>query len=841
MMYKLRKNNKGAALMMVLVAVALVTVLVTTMITASLINIQMKASERKGINNFYETDAYMDMVKAVIKTDADKVLDSAYKKLLVNYKGSADEEDNFYEDFVTEFVKSMVGMTPAEVDAAAAVGGNLTMTNNLEKYAGRILSYDGGTLDKAGKAFADFTESGGSLSDADDWDGGDLKKKLQISIDYIALEKNPSTAKYTGSVIIKGVKVTYTDSNNYQTSVKTDMKISAEYPHPKIMFDKIDPSEYIFISDGMLNSSISSASTNNVIGNVCAIEGIDIKNSSSFKAKKILTNGTIFVNPSSKLEVNTENASDEYFKTNYAMVNDLSKYVYEGRLLTEDTGNNDTDLDAESFVINTDAVWANNIEINGGTYEGTGNVYLTDDLTFINKKAAYPVSSATFKKETGSVNNFVGFGNGKRIAANNSSIIFNTDKFYLNMADLSKLVLSGNALIHIDRNDATVSEITEGESISYYKLQQIYLVPTKLLGTKIGSNPTLVADIDVSTFDPVNYFKDLYAAYSSGSTPADVKAVADFEDQYGINFATLVSKLDSAMPVKFDITPNGQAYMFFNFKDVDSARWYMQQYYNNNSAVVDKLLSDLSVSTKIADLPGRSILGNYVSKSGLDTSKTALDSTSQSYTADFNTYYKQLLGSLNSKGVGGVTIGANVSIYKNLVDDVNVSKIETSSTVRNKEEDGDSKSTYYNHYVVRYYNSADGSSVLDGMSALGYGGEPNHADPDDTKVPGIIIANGDVTLSGPKFYGLIVASGDVNVNTGVEGLVIAKGKITCFDNVTYECDREMIYNMLHDDALSRLISKYLKCYDGQASSSGEKNVYTQAVKIEYDNWQENPD
>ena len=47
MMYKLRKNNKGAALMMVLVAVALVTVLVTTMITASLINIQMKASERK--------------------------------------------------------------------------------------------------------------------------------------------------------------------------------------------------------------------------------------------------------------------------------------------------------------------------------------------------------------------------------------------------------------------------------------------------------------------------------------------------------------------------------------------------------------------------------------------------------------------------------------------------------------------------------------------------------------------------------------------------------------------------------------------------------------------------
>ena len=94
-MYKLRKNNKGAALMLVLVAVALVTVLVTTMLTASLINIQMKASERKGIENFYSADTYMDLVKSVVKTDADKVLDSAYKKLLVGYTGSASEEQNF--------------------------------------------------------------------------------------------------------------------------------------------------------------------------------------------------------------------------------------------------------------------------------------------------------------------------------------------------------------------------------------------------------------------------------------------------------------------------------------------------------------------------------------------------------------------------------------------------------------------------------------------------------------------------------------------------------------------------------------------------------------------------
>lgn len=840
MIYKLRKNNKGAALMLVLVAVALVTVLVTTMLTASLINIQMKASERKGVENFYEADNYMDMVKAVIKTDADKVLDSAYKKLLINYKGTADEEENFYEGFVTEYLKAVLDMTPSQVEAAA-LGSSVTMDTKLAAYAGRILTYDGGTLDKGGKTIADFKDGDGNLVDADDWDGGALRNMLDISIDRIEIEKNPVSGKYNGVITFKGVKVTYTDEKDYQTTVKTDMKITADYPNPNITFDKIDPSQYIFINDGLLQSSISSSASNMVVGNVCSIEGISVNNKSTFNAKKILTSGTITANASSDLVINTESGSDTYFKTNYNMLNLSGIRIYEGKLLDNDTGNNDTTLDASAFKLNTDAVWAGNIEINGGSYTATGNTYLSDDLTFVNKKSAYPTSSATFNQETGVINNFVGFGSGKRKAENNSSIIFNTDKFYLDMSGLSRLVLSGNALIHIDRKDSSVSEITEGESISYYKLQQIYLVPTKLLGTKINSNPTLAADIDPDGFDPATYFNTTFANFAAGTTEADVKAVQEFETQYGISFATLYSMLDPTTPVKFDMVANGQAYMFLNFKDVDAARWYMQQYYSNNTAAVDKILDKLNASSKIMTLPSRQILGNYVSGSGIDVTKTSVDYASQTYSADYTTYFKQLLGSLNPKGVGGVAIGEKATIYKNLANDAKISAITTTQVTRNSTGAGDPASKIYNHYVVKYYNSADGSDAMADLNTEDYIGVPAADIADNLKVPAILIANGDVTISGSDFYGLIVASGDVKLNSGVHGLVIAKGDITYFDNKTYECDRELIYNMLHDDAIGRLVGEYLKCYQGKVLTGTGKKVYTQAVEIEYDNWQENPD
>ena len=55
-MKKLKKDNRGVSLVMVIAAIALVTVLVTVALTMGLWNYQMKATNRISKNNFYDAE-----------------------------------------------------------------------------------------------------------------------------------------------------------------------------------------------------------------------------------------------------------------------------------------------------------------------------------------------------------------------------------------------------------------------------------------------------------------------------------------------------------------------------------------------------------------------------------------------------------------------------------------------------------------------------------------------------------------------------------------------------------------------------------------------------------------
>ena len=105
MLNRLKRNNKGAALLFVLVAVALVTVLVTTMYVASMINIQMKGTEGKNRLNFYQTDEYMEVFRSIVKAEADYALDVAYKDTIVKYKHYSDKERE--QQFKNKFIETL--------------------------------------------------------------------------------------------------------------------------------------------------------------------------------------------------------------------------------------------------------------------------------------------------------------------------------------------------------------------------------------------------------------------------------------------------------------------------------------------------------------------------------------------------------------------------------------------------------------------------------------------------------------------------------------------------------------------------------------------------------------
>ena len=846
MIQKLRRNNKGAALMLVLVAVALVTVLVTTMITASLINIQMKASERKGIENFYNADSYMDLVKTVVKTDANKILDAAYKELLINYKASASDatkKNAFYANFVNSYFKSMVGVTPeqAAVIQASGTSGN-QVEQRLSNYAGRMLTFDGGDLDQGRKGYADFieteTEPSGSvkikLKNADDW-VSDLVKdgKLVVTIKGIEAEKDPyDVTKYTGTIWLRGVEVKYTDDYDYQTTVRTDMKIEAEYPNPNIKPDVLDPSDWVVVADGTLTSYVGGNDVN-FEGNVCSISGVEVDKNvkTNFTSKKIVTNGAIAARNSGTINVNTESP------------------IYSNGEIKEEG--------------EYDAVWAKDIFIDGGTYVGEGNVYLADDLQFEHSRTAYGTSSATFKSASGETNNFIGYGTGKqKNALNNSAIIFNTDKFSLDMGGLNKLILTGNAFINVPvgtEADGTIKydQISEGESISYKGLQTVYLVNTEMLGDRIKSNPVMQValenEFNLATESVTDYITAQLNDYMNGT-----------KTLHGINFTGL---LDPANPFKYDAVTGlsgTQIYIFLNFKDLDSAKDYFRQYYNsdlNNDAsgnnLIEESLAELNLSANLSLPNGGSselngILANYITSSGSVnfqySAGTYKDNSSEvSGAAKYNLLFSKLLGSLQVSGQAGADVLNKISIYSRFANDTNLQDLSEILVNGSREANTANEvkivapikyGSIYDAYQVKYYHAADTTgNTNDLLNGIDY----------NIRKPAIIFADSNITVNN-NFYGLIVARGNVVIKKNFSGLVIAGGEVAgmpagnvyYYDGNTYTYNKGMITNIMWETALGSYVADYIKFFKA-STADGEIKAFMQDVKVTYDNWQENPE
>ena len=70
-MKKLKKDNRGVSLVMVIAAIALVTVLVTVALTMGLWNYQMKATNRISKNNFI---IKVDLIKNILYLRCDIIL-----------------------------------------------------------------------------------------------------------------------------------------------------------------------------------------------------------------------------------------------------------------------------------------------------------------------------------------------------------------------------------------------------------------------------------------------------------------------------------------------------------------------------------------------------------------------------------------------------------------------------------------------------------------------------------------------------------------------------------------------------------------------------------------------
>lgn len=104
--FKLKKlNDKGAALILVMVTVLFITVLASLLLYATGINYEMKTTDYRSKRSFYGAEIPLEQLRVQLAEDVSKATEDAYKHVVVNYNildnpalREAEFEKVFYEN-----------------------------------------------------------------------------------------------------------------------------------------------------------------------------------------------------------------------------------------------------------------------------------------------------------------------------------------------------------------------------------------------------------------------------------------------------------------------------------------------------------------------------------------------------------------------------------------------------------------------------------------------------------------------------------------------------------------------------------------------------------------------
>ena len=196
----LKKDNSGAAMLTVVIAILFIVALGVALLTASYMGFAVTLAQKNGQRNFYDANTAMDDVRAYVHSQASDALANAYTETLRDYQtkkkaaaavnSTYDAQADFSQKFVAELQKSGTGLL---------TGSNSTYYFNTSSAA----------LQKAiHKGDSDtVTLTGGSAP---------------VVFNYSGTNAAPT---YT-SVALKGLSLTYKDAKNYQTTISTDIAIN---------------------------------------------------------------------------------------------------------------------------------------------------------------------------------------------------------------------------------------------------------------------------------------------------------------------------------------------------------------------------------------------------------------------------------------------------------------------------------------------------------------------------------------------------------------------------------------------------------------------------------------
>lgn len=191
---KFKRNNRGSAIVTVLVVVTFITILATIMLYISGSNFQMKVADYHTKESFYQAEIPVEELRAQLVEDVQTAFAKAYTTAMSEFSGLGDAqnaEDNYRRLFCEEMNKIWAGRCPVDAD------GNREWEVGIHMIA------------------------------AQPTDGGTWAVRVASPADPAFKNKFDDTKIFSeGWLILRGVEFTYDSSDGYTSIISTDYCIT---------------------------------------------------------------------------------------------------------------------------------------------------------------------------------------------------------------------------------------------------------------------------------------------------------------------------------------------------------------------------------------------------------------------------------------------------------------------------------------------------------------------------------------------------------------------------------------------------------------------------------------
>ncbi len=762
---KKKRNDRGSAIVIVIIAMAMIGILATTLLWMAYMNYMIKVADIRNKNSFYSAEEVVEQIMSGLRQESAEAVGIAYREVLANWD-NLESEANRSHVFTTTYLDTLVDKFK--------LGSDLTRYDRtiLENYVDAV-NFPRGVPGAVGGVDVAAWDHGGAPSDP-------------VGDPVMEVVNN-------NSVVLKNIYVSCTDGDGRLSVVKTDICLDV----PKLVFEN--------------NGSIDALYQYILIGN----EGVDVKVPGSIKTKGSIYAGTD-VNGVGGLQVGEETVA----ATNLTMEGAL-RVISKGDIRVDPVSK----LLVRDVLGQDNRVYAKNISLKSATASFDSRVYVANDLTLDGIGSRVALTKEYYGYGTATDNGLPEADGtpGKDVdPAASSAIIINGRDSTVDMSSVTRLMIAGRSYIGPRTGNAAGDEaaysktpgptvtrtpVMMGESIAIKGGQVAYLVPAECIGTLegetvIGLNPV---NADKES-DEMEEFRNTYGKDDAGE---DLFKEVDFHKAvYRLNGKSLsdFGVTDMTHIRKVYAQYRGYSLLYYYLvMDKTSAEEYFVQYYDfhANREEIDTYFNRyLSGGFQLGDFTDPknqyTILGNSLVSSALtDSGVTLLTSVDQS----------ALFPPENPPGEGGEPAQpVDPDAYKESGE--NAEKVDNNAAM-----DVAALSTRIrNEYKSLTFDLTDQNAAIPGFA------DPDNPNPGvydkdaaaeyvfkslikadevkdylDNEIHSPAVTYKSASASGPQAYltkndvsvssldsdtRLIVSFGDVTVDRDFTGLIIAKGKIT---------------------------------------------------------------